>query len=151
MIGKTDEPWLREGISGYEKRIARYTKYESIVIPDIKKAGTMPAAIIREKEAGKILGALKQDDYVILLDEHGRSYTTLEMASFLNSVMVLSKKRVVFVIGGAWGFHESISQRADHSLSLSKLTFSHQLVRLLFAEQLYRVLSVTAGDPYHHE
>lgn len=151
MIGKTDEPWLREGISGYEKRITRYTRYESIVIPDIKKAGTMPAAIIREKEGEKILGALKPDDYVILLDEHGRSYTTLEMSSFLNSVMITSKKRVVFVIGGAWGFHESVSRRADHTLSLSKLTFSHQLVRLLFAEQLYRVLSVSAGDPYHHE
>ncbi|MCJ7821039.1 MAG: 23S rRNA (pseudouridine(1915)-N(3))-methyltransferase RlmH, partial [Bacteroidales bacterium] len=115
MIGKTDEPWLREGISGYEKRIARYTRYESIVIPDIKKAGTMPAAIIREKEGEKILGALNPDDYVILLDEHGRSYTTLEMSSFLNSVMVTSKKRVVFVIGGAWGFNESVSRRADHT------------------------------------
>ena len=94
---------------------------------------------------------LKHDDYVVLLDEHGRLYTTLELASFLKTTMMTAKKRLVFVVGGAWGFHQSVMDRADHVLSLSKLTFSHQLVRLIFAEQLYRVLSVIAGDPYHHE
>lgn len=151
MTGKTDEPWLREGIAGYEKRIARYTRFESIILQDVKNAGSMPPEKIKEKEGERILGALKADDYVILLDERGKAYTTLELASFLGSTPVTTKKRVVFIIGGAWGFHESVYSKADHRLSLSKLTFSHQLVRLLFAEQLYRVLSVTAGDPYHHE
>ncbi|HUW91811.1 MAG TPA: 23S rRNA (pseudouridine(1915)-N(3))-methyltransferase RlmH [Bacteroidales bacterium] len=151
MTGKTDEPWLREGIAGYEKRIARYSRFESIILPDVKNTASMPAEKIKEKEGERILGALKADDYVVLLDEHGKAYTTLEMASFLSSSGMIAKKRVVFVIGGAWGFHESVRARADHKLSLSKLTFSHQLVRLLFAEQLYRVLSVIAGDPYHHE
>ena len=151
MTGKTDEPWLREGIAGYEKRISRYSRFESIILPDVKNAGSMPAEKIREKEGVRILEALKPDDYIILLDEHGKAYTTLEMASFLTSTIVTTKRRVVFVIGGAWGFHESVRARSDNSLSLSKMTFSHQVVRLLFAEQLYRVLSVIAGDPYHHE
>jgi 23S rRNA (pseudouridine1915-N3)-methyltransferase len=151
MTGKTDEVWLREGISGYEKRITKYARYESVIFPDIKNAGSMPASRIKEKEGEKILSGLRPEDFVVILDEHGKSLTTLEFASFLKNVMNTSKKRMVFVIGGAWGFSEEVLERADQKLSLSKLTFSHQLVRLLFAEQLYRALSVIAGDPYHHE
>lgn len=151
MIGKTDEAWLREGIAGYEKRIARYSRFESLILPDIKSSGTLPPALVKEKEGEKILGMLKPDDHVVLLDEHGKTYSTLELASFMTTLLVTSKKRLVFIVGGAWGFHDKVMARADHNLSLSRLTFSHQLVRLLFAEQLYRVLSVIAGDPYHHE
>jgi len=151
LTGKTDEAWIRDGIENYEKRISRYTRYESIVIPDIKNTSSMPPAKVKQKEGEKILSMLKNDDYVVLLDEHGRVYSTLEMASFLRNTMVSAKKRLVFIIGGAWGFHEDVINRADHLLSLSMLTFSHQLVRVIFTEQLYRVLSVNAGDPYHHE
>jgi len=151
MTGKTDEAWLKEGISGYEKRIARYVPFESIILPDFKRTASLPAEKIKAKEGEKILTYLKSDDYVIVLDEHGKTYNTIEFSSFLQAVMASSKKRLVFIIGGAWGVHSAVKARADHQLSLSKLTFSHQLVRLLFAEQLYRSLSVIAGDPYHHE
>jgi len=104
-----------------------------------------------EKEGEKMLANLRQDDFVVLLDERGKSYNTIDFASFLQRVMTTSKKRLVFLIGGAWGFSSDVKDRADQQLSLSELTFSHQLVRLLFAEQLYRALSVIAGDPYHHK
>ena len=98
-----------------------------------------------------MLAVFRPDDLVILLDDKGREYTTLQFSAFLSERMMSSKKRILFVIGGAWGFDEKVYARADHKMSLSKLTFSHQLVRLLFAEQLYRALTVIAGDPYHHE
>lgn len=151
QTGKTDEAYVREGIAGYEKRLIKYARYETLTLPDIRNAKNMPAMVIREKEAAKMLEVIKPDDMVILLDDKGKEFTTLQFASFLSEKMMSSKKRMLFVIGGAWGFHESIYARADFKLSLSKLTFSHQLVRLLFTEQLYRSLTVIAGDPYHHE
>lgn len=151
MTGKTDEEWLREGITVYEKRITRYARYESVVIPDVRNTKAMPPTKIMEKEAEKILSFIRTDDLVILLDEKGKTYRTVELASYLQTGMHTSKKRMVFVIGGAWGFDPMVKARADHQVSLSRLTFSHQMVRLLFTEQLYRVLSVIAGDPYHHE
>ncbi|MGB8358580.1 MAG: 23S rRNA (pseudouridine(1915)-N(3))-methyltransferase RlmH [Bacteroidales bacterium] len=151
MTGKTDQSWLREGVAEYEKRISKYIRFEVVTLPDVKNPGNRSAEKVKEKEAEKMLAALKSDDYVVLLDEHGKSYSTLGLADFLRNSMQLPKKRMVFIIGGPWGFHQSIRDRADHLLSLSDLTFSHQVVRLLFAEQLYRVLSVIAGDPYHHE
>lgn len=151
MTGKTDQVWIREGIAEYEKRISRYNRFELVTLPDVKKTGNRPESMVKELEAEKMLSALKSDDHVVLLDEHGKSYSTVALAAYMRGAMMLPKKRIVFVIGGPWGFHQSIRDRADHILSLSDLTFSHQLVRLLFAEQLYRVLSVIAGDPYHHE
>jgi 23S rRNA (pseudouridine1915-N3)-methyltransferase len=151
MTGKTDQAWLREGIAEYEKRISKYIRFEIVTLPDIKNPGNRAAEKVKEKEAEKMLAALKSDDHVVMLDEHGKSYSTVGLANYLKNSMRLPKKRIVFIIGGPWGFHQSIRERADHILSLSDLTFSHQVVRLLFAEQLYRVLSVIAGDPYHHE
>jgi 23S rRNA (pseudouridine1915-N3)-methyltransferase len=151
MTGKTDQAWIREGVAEYEKRISRYTRFELVTLPEVKNPGNRSEGMVKELEAEKMLSALKSDDHVVLLDEHGKSYSTIALAAYMRSAMMLPKKRIVFVIGGPWGFHQSIRDRADHILSLSDLTFSHQLVRLLFAEQLYRVLSVIAGDPYHHE
>lgn len=151
QTGKTDEEYIREGIAGYEKRLIKYARYETLTLPDIRNAKNMPATVIREKEAAKMLEVIRPDDLVILLDDKGKEFTTLQFASFLSEKMMSSKKRMLFVIGGAWGFHESIYARADFKVSLSKLTFSHQLVRLLFSEQLYRAFTVIAGDPYHHE
>jgi len=151
QTGKTDEAYIREGVDEYEKRIAKYAKYESLTLPDIRNAKNMPSQVITEKEAVKMLEVIRPDDMVILLDDKGKEFTTLQFSAFLSEKMMSSKKRILFVIGGAWGFHESIYSRADCKVSLSKLTFSHQLVRLLFAEQLYRALTVIAGDPYHHE
>jgi 23S rRNA (pseudouridine1915-N3)-methyltransferase len=151
MTGKTDQAWIREGVAEYEKRISKYTRFEQITLLDVKNPGNRSANKVKEKEAERMLSALRSDDHVVLLDEHGRSYSTTALAAYLRSALLLPKKRMVFVIGGPWGFHQSVRDRADHILSLSELTFSHQVVRLLFAEQLYRVLSVIAGDPYHHE
>jgi len=151
QTGKTDEAYIREGVAEYEKRISKYSKYESLTLPDIKNAKSMPSQVLMEKEGEKILEVIKTDDFIVLLDDKGKEFTTLQFSSFLSEKMMSSKKRIVFVIGGAWGFHEKVYARADFKLSLSKLTFSHQLVRLLFAEQLYRAFTVIAGDPYHHE
>ena len=151
MTGKTDQSWIREGVAEYEKRISKYAHFELVTLQDVKNPGNRSAATVKEKEAEKMLSAFKSDDHVVLLDEHGKSYSTTALAAYLRGAMLLPKKRMVFVIGGPWGFHQSVRDRADHILSLSDLTFSHQVVRLLFAEQLYRVLSVIAGDPYHHE
>ena len=151
MTGKTDQAWIREGVAEYEKRISKYARFELITLPDVKNLGKRSASTVKEKEAEKMLSAFKSDDHVVLLDEHGKSYSTSALATYIRGAMMLPKKRMVFVIGGPWGFHQSVRDRADHIISLSDLTFSHQVVRLLFAEQLYRVLSVIAGDPYHHE
>jgi len=151
LTGKTDQVWIREGVAEYEKRISKYARLEIITIPDIKNTGAMPADRVKMKEAERMLAMIKNDDLMVLLDERGKGFSTLEMASWLRNGMMLPKKRIVFVIGGPWGFDPSVTARADQIISLSRLTFSHQVVRLLFAEQLYRVLSVIAGDPYHHE
>lgn len=151
LTGKTDQPWIRDGVAEYEKRISKYSRFEIVILPDIKNPGKSPADRIMAREAEKMLSFFKSDDHVVLLDERGRSFSTIEMAAWLKTTMSLPRKRIVFVVGGPWGFDPSVTARADHMISLSKLTFSHQVVRLLFAEQLYRVLSVIAGDPYHHE
>ncbi len=151
MTGKTDQAWIRDGVAEYGKRISRYSRFEVVTLPEVKKTGNSTVGRVKEKEAEKILSYLKGDDHAVLLDEHGKGYSTLEMAAWLQSAMMLPSKRIVFIIGGPWGFDPSVSARANHVISLSRLTFSHQVVRLLFAEQLYRILSVNAGDPYHHE
>ncbi|MDT8373050.1 MAG: 23S rRNA (pseudouridine(1915)-N(3))-methyltransferase RlmH [Bacteroidales bacterium] len=151
MTGKTDQAWIRDGVAEYGKRISRYSRFEIVTLPEVKKTGNSTVGRVKEKEAEKILSYLKSDDHAVLLDEHGKGYSTLEMAAWLQSAMMLPVKRIVFIIGGPWGFDPSVTARANHVISLSRLTFSHQVVRLLFAEQLYRILSVNAGDPYHHE
>jgi 23S rRNA (pseudouridine1915-N3)-methyltransferase len=138
-------------VAEYGKRISRYSRLEIVTLPEVKKTGNSTVGRVKEREAEKILSYLKSDDHAVLLDEHGKGYSTLEMAAWLQSTMMLPAKRIVFIIGGPWGFDPSVTARVNHIISLSRLTFSHQVVRLLFAEQLYRILSVNAGDPYHHE
>jgi 23S rRNA (pseudouridine1915-N3)-methyltransferase len=151
LTGKTDQAWIRDGVAEYGKRISKYARFEMVTLPDVKNPGNRSADRVMTKEAEKMLSLFKSDDHVVLLDEHGRSFSTIEMAGWLRTTMSLPKKRIVFVVGGPWGFDPAVKARADQLISLSRLTFSHQVVRLLFAEQLYRVLSVIAGDPYHHE
>lgn len=151
VTGKTDEKWLREGVEEYSRRIARYIRFEIVTLPDVKNPGNRQQEMVKEKEGERILSFLGSDDMVVLLDERGKAYSTLEMAGFLRESMQTSRKRIVFLVGGPWGFSEAVKKRADHIMSLSRLTFSHQMVRLLFTEQLYRALSVIAGGPYHHE
>jgi 23S rRNA (pseudouridine1915-N3)-methyltransferase len=151
QIGKTSEKYIEEGISNFSSRIRKYSAFEIFTLPDIRNTRNMPAREQKIKEAEKILKFLKNDDFLVALDENGKEFSTLEFSSWLEKALALSKKRVVFVIGGAWGLSDEVLQKAYMRLSLSRLTFSHQVVRLLFLEQLYRVFSIIKGEPYHHE
>lgn len=151
QTGKTNEKHVIEGIEIYSSRIKKYTGFEIITIPDLKNTRNMPAREQKAKEGDKILLSVGKDDFVVLLDEKGKEFRTAEFAEWLEKKFADSGKRIVFVIGGAWGFSEEVYSRADLRLSLSKMTFPHQLVRLLFAEQLYRVLTIIKGEPYHHD
>ncbi len=151
QIGKTSEKYLTDGINTFKERVRKCNDFEIFTIPDIKSTRNMPAReqIIREGE--KILQFFKKDDYIVILDDKGKEFSTLEFSSWLEKMFMSQKKRIVFVVGGAWGFSDEIYEMANLSLSLSRLTFSHQMVRLLFLEQLYRAFTVIKGEPYHHE
>lgn len=150
-VGKTDMDWVKRGLEMYRARLVHYIPFTVTEIPELKGVGSLSPAQIKEKEGEKILAALKPTDDVILLDEHGRKYRSLEFASFLQKKMAGSGKDIVFIIGGAYGFCEKVYQRASGMLSLSDMTFSHQMVRTVFAEQLYRAFTIMRGEPYHNE
>lgn len=151
VIGKTDAAYIREGIEEYEKRLKRYIPYEMKVLPDVKNAKNMGEGLQKEREGEMILEQLQVTDVVVLLDEKGRQYTSVEFSEYLAQKMLGGIKRLVFVIGGPYGFSETVYRRANDKLSLSKMTFSHQMVRMIFAEQIYRAMTILKGEPYHHE
>lgn len=151
VIGKTDAAYIRAGIEEYEKRLTRYVPYEMKVLPDVKNSKNMSEALQKEKEGEMLLGELQSTDFVILLDENGKQYSSVGFSEFLAQKMLKGIKRLVFVIGGPYGFAETIYKRANDKISLSKMTFSHQMVRMIFAEQLYRAMTIMRGEPYHHE
>ena len=151
VVGKTNAKYLLEGEREYEKRLRHYTKFEEIIVQEIKQSGKLSESEFKKKEGQLILGKLENSDYVILLDEKGKSFSSLEFSEFLQQKMNSSLKSLVFVVGGAFGFSDQVYQRANSKLSLSKMTFSHQMVRLIFKEQLYRGFSILRGEKYHHE
>ena len=151
QTGKTTDRNIAELAGLYTKRINKYCAFEIVTQPDIKNTRNMPVQEQMEKEGKRILGSLSGEDYVVLLDERGEEMRTSGLASWMERTLMFPAKRLVFVIGGPWGFSKGVYDRADFSLSLSKLTFPHQLVRLLFLEQLYRAFTVIKGEPYHHE
>jgi 23S rRNA (pseudouridine1915-N3)-methyltransferase len=151
VIGKTEEPYLREGISEYAGRIRRYSSFELKEIPAVKTSSSLPVAAQKKKEAEALRRYFTDADIVILLDEHGREMGSVQFAEFLNRQFLSGKKNMVFITGGPFGFDEALKTRADFTLSLSKMTFSHQMVRLIFAEQLYRALTILKNENYHHE
>ncbi len=151
QTGKTSEKYINEGVSSYAGRLQKYSDFEIISLPEIRNTKNMPVNEQKEKEGDQIMGYLKKDDYAVALDEKGREFTTLELSGKTEKILMLSKKRLVFIVGGPFGISEKVLARADLILSLSRLTFSHQVVRLLFMEQLYRVFTVIRGEPYHHE
>lgn len=151
QIGKTSEKYIEEGIINFSGRIRKYSAFEIITLPDLRNTRNMPSREQKVKEGEKIIQYLKDDDLLVALDEKGKELSTLEFSSWLEKNLAYSKKRIVFIIGGSWGLSDEILSKADFLLSLSRLTFSHQVVRLLFLEQLYRVFTVIKGEPYHHE
>lgn len=151
QTGRTTEKYISEGIEKYSERIRKYSSFEILTVPDLRNTKNMAVADQKGFEGNKILKSLKSNDYVIVLDERGKEYTTAEFTLILEKIIMMPKKRIVFVIGGPWGFSDEVYKRADLNLSLSRMTFSHQMVRLLFLEQLYRIFTIIKGDPYHHE
>ncbi|MBO5545453.1 MAG: 23S rRNA (pseudouridine(1915)-N(3))-methyltransferase RlmH [Bacteroidales bacterium] len=150
-VGRTDIPWVREGLDMYVSRIRHYVPFELREIPELKGVSALTREQIKEREGELILKQLRPADEVILLDEHGREYRSLEFADWLGRRMAGSGRDLVFVIGGAYGFSDAVYARAAAKVSLSKMTYSHQLVRTIFAEQLYRAFTILRGEPYHHE
>jgi 23S rRNA (pseudouridine1915-N3)-methyltransferase len=151
QVGKTSGKYLTDGINTFKERVRKYNDFEIFTIPDIRSTRNMPAREQITREGEKILKFFKKDDYIVILDDKGKEFSTLEFSSWLEKMFMAQKKRIVFVVGGAWGFSDEIFEMADFNLSLSRLTFSHQMVRLLFLEQLYRAFTVIKGEPYHHE
>lgn len=151
VIGKTDEAYLQKGLEIFLKRIYHYVPFEMKVIPDIKNAKNLSEEQQKDKEGELILQQILPSDELYLLDENGIEVSSVDFARFLEKKMLSGIKRMVFVIGGPYGFSGNIYSRVSGKLSLSKMTFSHQMVRLIFAEQLYRALTILKGEPYHHQ
>ncbi|MCM1168320.1 MAG: 23S rRNA (pseudouridine(1915)-N(3))-methyltransferase RlmH [Bacteroides sp.] len=149
--GKTEEPYLREGIAIFEKRLEHYVPYKSEVIPALKNARNMPVSKQKQEEFSLMKKWFDKSDCVILLDEHGKEYGSVEFASFLQAKMNAGVRNLMFVVGGPFGFSPEARAAAHGSISLSKMTFSHQMIRLLFTEQLYRAFTILKGEPYHNE
>lgn len=149
-IGKSNEPYIREGVDDFTKRIQKYYPAEWNIIPVPKNAGMMSEMDLKKKEGEMILGWLDKDDYLIALDERGREMTSTVLADFILKRSNQSVRKLVFLIGGAFGLDETILARANFKWSLSQLTFPHQLVRLILAEQVYRACSIIRNEKYHH-
>lgn len=150
-IGKTDEKPLEELISKYEKRLPSHWNYQRIEIPDLKNRKNLSESQQKEKEAELILAKINPTDFVILLDEKGKQQHSTVFAASIQELMNQSVKQIVFLIGGPYGFADEIYNRANRKLSLSQMTFTHQMVRLFLVEQLYRAFAILQGKPYHHE
>ena len=150
LIGKTNEKYITEGFSIYEKRIKNYIDFNIHVIPELKNAKNLSFELIKKQESELLMKQIIDSDFVVLLDENGKNLSSIEFSKFLNTQMLKSTKNLVFVIGGAYGFSENVYKRANEKISLSKMTFSHQLVRIIFAEQLYRAFTILNNEPYHH-
>jgi len=150
-MGKTEDLKIRALLDDYIGRISRYSSCTIIEIPSLKKGSSMKEEKVKAAESSLILNKITKDDFVVLLDENGKESGSKDFASFLNRQFLSGMKGLVFIIGGAFGVDETVKNRADHILSLSRMTFPHQLVRLLFTEQLYRALTILRNEPYHHE
>jgi len=142
---------MKEGIDDYVKRLSFYVPFELKVIPDIKNRSSFTEDLQKEKEGQLILNQVSTGDYLILLDEHGSELSSIEFSKWIEKKMIAATRQLVFVIGGPYGFSNAVSQRSDIKIALSKLTFSHQMVRLIFVEQLYRAMTILKNEPYHHE
>ncbi len=151
VVGRTSEQYLIDGMSKYQKRLQHYIGFEILEIPNIKKAKNISNVELIKKEGKSILNTLHSSDYLVLLDETGKGFTSLNFSQKLQGWMLSGKKRLVFVVGGAYGFSEEIYIRGDEKLSLSNMTFSHQMVRLFLVEQIYRGYTILNNEPYHHK
>ena len=150
-VGKTDRDWVRQGLDIYVSRLKHYIPFNLVEIPELKNVSSLSVDQIKSKEGELILKNIRPTDDLILLDERGRQYTSIELAKVLQDKISYIGKDLVFVIGGAYGFSQAVYDRSNSRISLSKMTFSHQMVRAIFAEQIYRAFTIMKGEPYHHE
>lgn len=150
-VGKTDRDWVRQGLDIYVSRLKHYIPFSMVEIPELKNVSALSKDQIKTKEGELILKNIRPTDDLILLDEHGKEYTSVELAKVIQEKISYTGKDMVFVIGGAYGFSPEVYSRANSKISLSRMTFSHQMVRTIFAEQLYRAFTIMKGEPYHHE
>ena len=150
-IGKTDRKYLQEGISVYEERLRHYVSYSREEIPDFKGVSSLSEEQIKEQEGASILKKIEKGDFLVLLDERGKEMNSVEFSVKLEKWSLSGIKSIIFVVGGAYGFSKAVYERANEKMSLSRMTFSHQMVRLFFTEQLYRAFTILKGEPYHHK
>lgn len=150
-VGKTNTRFVEEGLEEYIGRLKRYIPFKLEYIKDIKGSGQLPEQRQKELEGHQILDRLQSYDTVILLDEHGKEYSSREFAGWIEKQMTTGRKRLVFVIGGPYGFSPEVYERAHGKISLSQMTFNHEMVRLFFVEQIYRAMTILRGEPYHHD
>lgn len=150
-VGKTDHSAIQSLLDEYIKRLGFYIKFEMEIIPDLKNAKNLSEAAQKEKEGELILKKVQTSDELVLLDEQGKQYTSVDFSDYLQKKMNAGLRQLIFVIGGPYGFSDSVYQRANGKVSLSKMTFSHQMVRVFFVEQLYRAFTILKNEPYHHQ
>lgn len=151
VVGKTDEKYLQQGIDVYVSRLKHYVNFEMLVIPALKDQKGASPDEVKEREAALLLRQLEKCDRVVLLDEHGEQHTSVDFAQYIQKQMNAGVRNLAFVVGGAFGFAPSVYAAASGKVSLSKMTFNHQMVRLFFVEQLYRAFTILRHEPYHNE
>lgn len=151
VVGKTDAGYFAEATNEYKSRLAHYISFEMAVIPDIKNVKNLSVEQQKEKEGEQLLKFLQAGDYLVLLDEKGKEFSSVQFAAFIERKTHTVPKRLVFLVGGPYGFSEAVYKAAAEKVSLSKMTFSHQMIRLVFTEQLYRAMTILNNEPYHHE
>lgn len=149
-VGKTSTPYIIEGISEYFHRLERYIKVETVIIPDVKGAKGMSEEMQKVAEGRQLLGVLTAGDVAVLLDERGSQLSSRQLADTIDRAMNQGVKRLVFMIGGPYGFSDEVYARVRQRISLSRMTFTHEMVRLFFVEQIYRAMTILRGEPYHH-
>lgn len=151
LVGKTTDKHIEALIKEYTDRLRHYLSFEIVVIPELKNTKALTAEQQKEREAELLLKQLSDADHVVLLDEGGREFRSVEFANYMERLQHCGARRLVFIVGGPYGFAPSVYKRAKEKLSLSQMTFSHQMIRVLFVEQLYRAMTILRGEPYHHE
>lgn len=149
-IGKISTPWIKEGLKIYENRIGRYLKFKTIEIPDIKNPKILGIERIKEEEGKLILNEMSGSDIVVMMDEKGTSFSSLGFSEWIRKQMLTGKKRLLFVIGGPYGFSDNVYQHANFKIALSEMTFTHEMAKLFLTEQIYRAFTILNNEPYHH-
>lgn len=150
-VGKTDKDWVKQGMDIYVSRLKHYIPFSVVEIPELKNVSSLTKEQIKVREGELILKNIRPADDVILLDERGKEFSSVEFAKVIQDKITYAGKDIVYVIGGAYGFSDAVYQRANSRISLSRMTFSHQMVRAIFIEQVYRAFTIMKGEPYHHE